>query len=148
MKRFGWNRNSIIGLFVYLFVGGLTFLLDIGVIYFSMQLLHMHYPYAVALGFILGAFFNYAVNRKFIYNHSTQSHRVALTWFFGIAFVWLWFTVGGTVFLVELCTAHTPLGQQYCIYASRTAIGLFVCVVGYVLNSLFTFRMNGDVVKK
>lgn len=141
MKSFGWNTNSLVGLVVYLLVGGLTFLVDIAIIYGSMRFLDLHYPVAVALGFVLGAFFNYAMNRRLIYHNSKQSHRVALVWFFGIAFVWLWFTVGGTVFLVELCTAHTPLGLQYCLYISRTLVGLFVCVAGYVLNSLFTFRM-------
>lgn len=137
IRNFGWNRSSLIGLIVYLGVGGLTFIVDASLIYASIHLLHAHYPTAVAIGFIFGAFFNYVVNRKLVYANSTQSHTTALIWFFGIAFVWLWFTVGGTVFLVQ--KVHIPL------YVSRSLVGIFVAVAGFVLNSIFTFKMDGKM---
>lgn len=133
MKKFGWNQESLVGLAVSLLIGAPTFLVDIAVIYFCVHKLHMHYPHGVAAGFVVGALFNYAMNRIFVYSNSTQSHARAMILYFVIAFIWLWFTVGATVLLVQ--TFHIPL------YVSRAMVGIFVGVFGFVVSTIFTFRI-------
>jgi putative flippase GtrA len=131
---FGWNKGSIINLFLYLGVGGFTFMIDVAVIYFSIHRIHASYPLAIGIGFIAATFANYAITRHFIFANTKQSDMVAILYFFGIAFIWLWFTIGGTVFLIRY--AHLSL------YASRSITGLIIGIAGYVLNSIFTFRMR------
>lgn len=133
MQEFGWNRESLWGLAVYLAIGGLTFVVDFSIIYFSIHKLRLSYAQAVAAGFIVGAFFNYAMNRAFVYANSAQSHLRSMGLFFAIAFIWLWFTIGGTVLLVK--DFHLNL------YVARSLIGMFVAIVGYVLNALYTFKI-------
>jgi len=133
MQRFGLNKESLWGLMVSLCIGGPTYLIDIAVIYFSIHRLHLHYSHAVAAGFIVGALFNYTMNRVFVYANSTQPQTKALLYYFAIAFVWLWFTVGATSFLVDTFNVE--------LYIARTLVGIFVGVAGFVISSLVTFKM-------
>ena len=133
MQKFGWNKESLWGLMVSLAIGAPTYLIDISVIYFSIHKLHLHYPHAVAAGFIVGALFNYTTNRMFVYANSKQPQVRAMLYYFAIAFIWLWFTVGATTLLVG--TFHIEL------YVARSLVGLVVGVVGFVISSLFTFKM-------
>ncbi len=133
MKRFGFNKESVWGLVVSLSIGAPTYLIDIAVIYFSIHRLHLHYPHAVAAGFIVASLFNYTMNRMYVYKNSKQSHVKAMLYYFSIAFIWLWFTVGATTYLVH--DFHVEL------YIARTLVGIFVGVFGFVVSSLFTFKM-------
>jgi putative flippase GtrA len=133
MKRFGLNKESWWGLVVSLSIGAPTYLIDIAVIYFSIHRLHVHYAHAVAAGFIVAALFNYTMNRMFVYANSRQNHVKAMLYYFAIAFIWLWFTVGATTFLVG--TFHIEL------YIARSLVGMFVGVAGFVISSLFTFKI-------
>ena len=133
MQRFGWNKESLWGLVVSLSIGAPTYLIDIAVIYFSIHKLHLHYPHAVATGFIVASLFNYTMNRLFVYANSKQSHLKAMLYYFAIAFIWLWFTVGATTLLVH--DFHIEL------YVARTLVGIFVGVFGFIVSSLVTFKM-------
>src|SRR3569623_721293 len=118
MKRFGMNKESLWGIAVSLSIGAPTYLIDIAVIDYSIHKLHFHYPHAVAAGFIVASLFNYTMNRLFVYANSKQSHMKAMLYYFAIAFVWLWFTVGATTLLVS--TFHVEL------YIARSLVGIFV----------------------
>lgn len=133
MQRFGFNKESLWGLVVSLSIGGPTYLIDIATIYFSIHRLHLHYPHAVAAGFIVAALFNYTMNRTFVYANSKRSHVKAMLYYFAIAFIWLWFTVGATSFLVDTFDVE--------LYIARTLVGIFVGVAGFVISSLITFKM-------
>lgn len=133
MRHFGFNKESLWGLVVSLSIGGPTYLIDIATIYFSIHRLHLHYPHAVAAGFIVAALFNYTMNRTFVYANSRQSHVKAMLYYFAIAFIWLWFTVGATTLLVR--DFHIEL------YVARTLVGLFVGVAGFVISTLVTFKI-------
>jgi putative flippase GtrA len=133
MQRFGWNKESLWGLVVSLSIGAPTYLIDVAVIYFCIHRLHVHYSHAVAAGFIVGALFNYTMNRTFVYANSKQSHVKAMLYYFAIAFVWLWFTVGATSFLVDTFNVE--------LYIARTLVGMCVGVGGFVISSHITFKM-------
>ncbi|HEV8677540.1 MAG TPA: GtrA family protein [Candidatus Paceibacterota bacterium] len=133
MRQFGFNKESLWALMVSLAIGAPTYLIDVSVIYFSIHRLHLHYPHAVAAGFIVGALFNYTMNRMFVYTHSKQPHAQAITYYFAIAFIWLWFTIGATVFLVD--RFHLEL------YIARSIVGLFVGIAGFAVSSLITFKI-------
>jgi putative flippase GtrA len=133
MRQFGFNKESLWGLVVSLSIGAPTYLIDIAVIYFSIHRLHLHYPHAVAAGFIVASLFNYTMNRLFVYGNSKQSHMKAMLYYFAIAFVWLWFTVGATTLLVS--AFHIEL------YIARSLVGVFVGVAGFVISSVFTFKI-------
>lgn len=142
MKKFGWNKESLWGLLVSLSIGLPTFVVDVSVIYFSIHRLHLLYPGAVAVGFVMASLFNYVMNRLFVYSNSTQPHSRAMVLYFGIALLWLGFTVSATVFLVEYVRIPNILGISH-IYIARSLVGFFVGVVGYIISSIYTFRMRG-----
>ena len=73
------------------------------------------------------------MNRLFVYANSKQSHLRAMLYYFSIAFIWLWFTVGATTLFVH--DFHVEL------YIARTLVGMFVGVAGFVISSLVTFKM-------
>ena len=73
------------------------------------------------------------MNRLFVYANSKQSHTRAMLYYFGIAFVWLWFTVGATTLLVRNFDIE--------LYVARTLVGVFVGVAGFAVSSLVTFKM-------
>ena len=136
MVKFGWNKESLIGLGVSMCIGAPTFIIDIAIIYFCLNKLHLSKQESIAVGFTIAAFFNYAMNRLFVYSNSKQPHEKALILYFLIAFMWLWFTVVTTVFLTN--QLHIP------IYISRSIVGFIVGTVGYLISSVYTFKMRGN----
>jgi putative flippase GtrA len=141
MKQFGFNKESLWGLVVSLSIGAPTYFLDLGVIHFSIHNLHLSHTHAVAIGFVVGALFNYAMNRFFVYQNTSRSNAKAMMIYFAIAFMWLWFTVGQPAFLADSLDGMFNLDDETILYISRTLVGVFVGVVGFVVSSLFTFKI-------
>ena len=143
MQRFGLNKESLWGLVVSLSIGAPTYLIDVAVIYFALHRLELTEAQSVAAGFVVAAFFNYAMNRMYVYGNSRQPHMKAMLYYFGIAFLWFWFTVGATVFLshqfhFEYRVGHLDITQ---LFVARTIVGIFVGVAGFVISSLITFKI-------
>lgn len=134
IERFGWNRKSAIGFAWHQAIGAVCFFFDIGVIYLLIHFLHLHYSYAVTLGFIAATLLNYILARSTIYANTERSHKTAMLYFFTIATAMLFITVGGTVFLREVLDLK--------LYIARTLVGIFVGVIGYLIDVLVTFKLR------
>jgi len=84
---------------------------------------------ASALGAVAGALFNYFLNFRFTFR-SQRAHRHAFPRFLSIALLGV--LLNGFVVLIG-----TTLGAHY--FVSQLAATAIVLVVGYVMNSLWTF---------
>ncbi len=140
MQHFGWNKESFWGFMISLLIGAPTYLIDIAVIYFALHKLHLTIPHAVALGFILASLFNYAMNYLFVYKNAQRNHAQAIPLYFGIAFIWLWFTVVATTLLHGLIHTWHFFGID-AIYIARSIVGVFVATAGFMVTTLFTFKI-------
>lgn len=140
MQQFGWNKESLWGYLISLGIGAPTYLIDISIIYFCLHKLHLTVPHAVAVGFVLAALFNYAMNYVFVYKNAERSHAQAIPLYFGIAFLWLWFTVIATTALNTAIHTWYFFGIEP-VYVARSVVGLFVATVGFVISTVFTFKI-------
>jgi putative flippase GtrA len=141
MQHFGWNKESLWGLVVSLSIGAPTYLLDLGVIHFSLHTLQVSHSHAVAIGFVVAALFNYTMNRLFVYRNTSRSNVKAMVIYFAVAFMWLWFTVGATAFLADSLDGAFNFDDETILYIARTLVGVFVGVAGFVISSLYTFKI-------
>ena len=66
------QSNLIKQIIFFLFVGGVTFLIDVLVTYVLFHFLHFPAYTASAIGFLSGFFFNFPMNRKKVFHHSEK----------------------------------------------------------------------------
>lgn len=71
-KRMFINETSnwIIQLIRYIFVGGLAFLLDYGLLYLFTEFANIHYLKSATISFIAGLIVNYTLSTKWIFKKS------------------------------------------------------------------------------
>lgn len=115
------------------FFGGL---IDYGVMILCTELLHIHYTISIAIGGIIGAIFNFSVNRYWTFNANKASKGPVGTQLAKFIFV-----VTGSIFLKSSGTFLFTnwLGIDYKI--SRIIVDLIVSLgFNYVLQTYWVFK--------
>ena len=111
------------------FVGGIV---DYGIMVFLTEIFGVHYLYSIIAGGIIGAFANYAINRKWSFKSTGAVNKEILK--FGlVALGSIALKSGGTYMLTEY------LALDYKV--SRLIIDAFVSLgFNYVLHRLWVFK--------
>lgn len=80
----GETNNTWLQLFRYAIVGGISFVVDYGLLYVFTELGHFHYLVSATLSFIAGLIVNYIISVKWIFTKSKLSSRSAEFTIYGI----------------------------------------------------------------
>ena len=127
--------NTVIQVFRALFVGGLSFIADAGVLW-TISLTGIHYLVCTVFGFFVGVAVNYILSVKFVFKEKASVPRygeiaiyivvgavgLALT----IGFMWFFTEVIGLYFMISraisvvLVFAWNFLSRKYTIYRKAT----------------------------
>ncbi len=70
------TSNGYIQFFRYLFVGGLAFIVDFGLLWLLTELLSVHYILSATISFIVGLVTNYLLSVRWIFRKSRHSNKV------------------------------------------------------------------------
>ncbi|MFC1898064.1 GtrA family protein [Candidatus Cloacimonadota bacterium] len=68
----------------YAFVGGLSFIADIGALYLLTEFAGLHYLLSAASGFIVGLIVNYSLSVKWVFNVDITERKLSQFLIFGI----------------------------------------------------------------
>lgn len=78
------TNNIITQLFRYGIVGGVSFIVDYGLLYVFTELFHFHYLISASLSFIAGLVVNYSISIRWIFKYSKLKNRSAEFTIYGI----------------------------------------------------------------
>lgn len=116
----------------YCVVGGMNTAFGLLVILALMELAHVGYVAANAIGYVTGFVCSFALNRRTTFSNShTRSWRVQMGYFFIVSLVAYLAQLALVMFLVRQCGIDARFGQA-------TGIVLYV-VVGFMGNRYLTF---------
>ncbi|MES2827594.1 MAG: GtrA family protein [Bacteroidota bacterium] len=115
------------------FVGGL---IDYGVMIFCTELLHIHYTISIGIGGIVGAVFNFSVNRYWTFNTANAKNNPV-----GAQLVKFVFVVAGSILLKSSGTYLFTSGLHIDYKFSRIIVDIIVSLgFNYVLQTYWVFR--------
>ncbi|MDR3706178.1 MAG: GtrA family protein [Paludibacteraceae bacterium] len=60
--------STLVQLIRYTFVGGFSFLVDVGVLVFFTEVIHLHYLLSAGISFLFGLLVNYLLSVKWVFN--------------------------------------------------------------------------------
>ncbi|MEJ7558888.1 MAG: GtrA family protein [Pedobacter sp.] len=133
------NKGSAIYVFVKAqlsaFLGGL---IDYGVMIFCTEVFGIYYPISIAIGGVIGAIFNFTVNRYWTFNTEKASKAPV-----GAQLVKFMFVVAGSIFLKSTGTFlfTSRLNIDYKI--SRIIVDIIVSLgFNYLLQTYWVFRKH------
>ena len=78
------SDDLLIQLFRYIFVGGLAFLVDFGLLYFFTEYLHIYYLISASMSFIIGLVVNYLLSIKWVFGNRQLKNRTSEFVVFGV----------------------------------------------------------------
>lgn len=81
------THNIFIQLFRYVFVGGVAFLIDFGLLFFLTEYVLLPYVLSATISFIGGLIVNYLLSVKWVFNSSNNSDSVRAVEFFLFALI-------------------------------------------------------------
>ena len=71
----GNTSNTIVQLFRYIWVGGLSFVIDYISLFLFTEYLHINYLISAAIAFILGLITNYQLSTIWVFNNSRLNNK-------------------------------------------------------------------------
>ena len=100
-------------------VGGLSFLVDYGLLYFCTETLHVNYLYSAAISFTVSVIFNYWLCIKYVFIDAGSKHSKQATLFIG--------------------SSIAGLGiNQVCMWALVEKFGLYYMVAKIIATAIVT----------
>lgn len=78
------TTNWKIQFFRYVFVGGFSFFVDYGLLFFLTEFFHLHYIVSATISFIAGLIVNYLLSTKWIFRKSKLSNTTLEFIIYGI----------------------------------------------------------------
>jgi putative flippase GtrA len=114
--------------------GLVAFLFELGLLYFFIEVLALHYLIAVSLAFAFAATAQYAVCHWWVFKKSRRSLRVEYEYFLGIRIAGVLLTLVLVALFVQVAGLN--------IYAARILSSLFTGLFGFYLNARFNFRAH------
>lgn len=76
--------NWTIQFFRYIIVGGLSFLVDYGLLYLFTETVGMYYLASATLSFMAGLVFNYLISTRWIFNNSKYANKMTEFTIYGV----------------------------------------------------------------
>lgn len=127
------SRGLITQIVLFLFVGGITFLIDLGVTTALYHLLHLPAYLSSAAGFLSGFFFNFPMNRKRVFKH-TQRDRFGLKPQIAMYMALSIFNLLSTSLLVELIVY---IGVEIAI--AKVVVTILIAIWNFLLFKFLIF---------
>ena len=78
------TNDWLVQLLRYIIVGGISFVIDYGLLYLLTEFLGIHYIVSATLSFIAGLIVNYVISINWIFRHSKLSSKSAEFTIYGI----------------------------------------------------------------
>jgi putative flippase GtrA len=117
----------------YTLVGVSTYLFDLGIVALLTYGFGMHYTYAVGIGFLIGISVNYQITYHWVFKGTERRKLTGYIIFGLLALLGMTLIMTGTSLLTE------QFGLPLLI--ARTLVGGFLGIVGFLVNSIFNFKM-------
>jgi len=115
------------------FLGGL---IDYGVMIFCTEVLGIYYPISIAIGGVIGAIFNFSVNRYWTFNNDKASKAPV-----GAQLVKFIFVVAGSIFLKSTGTYLFTNWLKINYKFSRIIVDIIVSLgFNYLLQTYWVFK--------
>lgn len=116
----------------FCFIGIMSTLVDIGLLYFFVSYLQIWYIYSAAISYCCGVFFSYNFNKYFTFHDKNEHILTQFTTFAGISLGSLFLNIAIIWVLVEI------FSQNYLIAKIFSTVGMFL--MNYYCQSRVTFR--------
>lgn len=117
----------------YTFVGFSTFVVDLFLIYFLTEILHINYLISVGLSFIIAVTINYHYSRKFVFRETTRELYLGYINFLIIAILGLILIILLMAILVEVFSIN--------YIVARILVACLVGIYNYLTNLLLNFKV-------
>jgi len=127
---------ALVRFFKYSLVGGLTFILDLLLLYLFIDLFHLNYVVASGLAFVIAVSLNYLLSRKYVFKNSQRNLNEGYANFLLIATVGLLAVTGGMYVLVTLHGIHYAV--------SRIIVASITGFWNYLMNLFVNFKVAGE----
>lgn len=131
-----WNTpHSLERIMKYVAVGGLTFALDLLLLYAFIDWLLWNYILATGLAFAIAVSINYVLDRRWVFTGTLRSVQAGYFIFMAIACIGAVIAMAGMSILVGVYHLHY-------LYA-RVAIASMVGLWNYLMNLYVNFKVAG-----
>ena len=120
------NRNQFEEIIRFCIVGGLSFLVDYGLLYIGTEYIGLYYLWSSAVSFTVSVIFNYWVCVVYVFKGAKKQHRKQVTLFIGSSIIGLGLNQLCMWLFVELAGMYYMLAKIF-----ATAI---VTVWNYVMK--------------
>ena len=127
------ERKGVKRFFRYLSVGLSTFLLDLFLLWFLIEIFLWHYLFSTGLAFFIAVSLNYFLSRRYVFPETFRSFRRGYVYFLSIAFSGMLFVLALMFFLVEYF--------QLAPFVSRIAVASVVGFWNYLMNLYVNFKV-------
>ncbi len=117
------------------FIGIMSTLVDIGLLYFFVSYLNVWYIYSAAISYCCGVLFSYCLNKYFTFHDVNPNIFTQFTTFAGISLGSLFMNIAVIWVIVEI------FSQNYLIAKIFSTVGVFL--INYYGQSKITFRKKG-----
>jgi putative flippase GtrA len=119
----------------YSSIGFGTFILDLALLWFMVEILKLNYLIATGIAFFIAVSINYLISRKVVFNLTKTSFLTAYVRFLSVAGLGVLLTVSGVALL------SAALGVHYLLARVLTAGG--VGIFNYTINLYYNFKVAG-----
>src|SRR3989339_343452 len=129
------DRSGIMRFVRYVAVGTSTFGLDLALLAFFVQVVHLQYLFATGISFLIAVSLNYVLSRKWVFSRTSRTYERGYVNFLLIA-----------VFGLFLVVSLMAVAVEYFFFSYIIALVLVACVVGmlnYLLNLYWNFNIAG-----
>ena len=116
----------------YLFFGGLTTLLSIGLFWLFNSVLQMHYTIANILSWVLCVLFAYVTNRKWVFESRGKNIPKEIVAFFAGRLL----SLGGEMLILYLCIDLLSMNELI----AKIIGNVFVIIFNYIFSKWIVFR--------
>ena len=133
-------KNGIfLKIFLFLFVGGITLLIDASISYILYHNIHLPAFLASGIGFLSGFVFNFPVNRKKVFNHS-QYDRFSLKIQITLYTLLSLFNLVATSSIIATLVNSNVLDIQW----AKVVVTAVFAIWNFLVFNLFIFSKNND----
>lgn len=128
-------RKGLIRFIKYTSISGTTFLFDLFLLFFLIDVCKLHYLIATGVAFVVAVSINYCITRKYVFSKTLRSIHYGYIAFLSIA-------TFGMISVLTLMTVFVEIFQwNYAV--SRISIACVIGTINYLLNLFFNFKVVG-----